>query len=111
MSTIDAGSDHEFNRTFVIQENDQNSLKGLLWMSAGNGLCVTAFALSAGTAGLIGLTALSGLAGQDAPVSFGKMLGISAAAGMIDYLAVQFTGYCYSNAFHHYGPQFQITRK
>jgi hypothetical protein len=108
---VNVASNHEFNHRYMIQQKDQNSLMGLFWVSAGCSLTVTSLCLTGGTIALIGLTALSGMAGKEAPISFGNMLMFSAAAGLVDYLAVNFTGYCFSNAIYHYGPEFEIVRR
>lgn len=122
-----ASSDSEFNQVFVIQQNEQDSRKGVFWMATGSCFTVISAASTVGTVSLIGLTALLGLGGMDAfnafssklpvslsemlPTSLGRMFAISATAGIADYLAIRITGYCFSNALYHFGPEFEIVRK
>jgi hypothetical protein len=106
------------NYSYFIQKNDQNSLKGILWASGATLLTGSSLILTAGTVTLVSITALTSagtlmndwLRNSIGAVSVPLMVGVSAGAVAVDYLAIKFTGYCMANAIHHVGPEFQIVR-
>ena len=104
---------------YHVQKNDQNSLKGLVWWTGGNVLSLGALTLTAATVAGVGAAALStlGIMVNDyARNSLGGVTvpmigGLAFSAVVLDYLAVKFTAYCFSNAIHHLGPEYQILKQ
>lgn len=89
---------------FAIVKHSQSNLKGLLWATASAGLSGAALTLTAGTIVVVGASVAGTAIAGPAP------LVIAAAAITVDYFAVKFTGYCFSNSIHHFGPEYQIIR-
>ena len=50
---------NDSNNTYFIQKNEQNSLKGVLWMGTGAALTTVSISLTISTIGLVGATALA----------------------------------------------------
>ena len=104
------------NNAYFVQKNQQNSLKGLLWGTSGAVLTTGALALTAATVAGVGVAAMTALGvavNDSARNSVGGfavpgILALAAGASAVDYVAVKFTGFCYSNAIHHLGPQYEI---
>lgn len=98
---------------YYIQKNSQNSLKGLLWQTGGSTLIGASLLLTIGTVVLVGTTAFStnSLGTSLGQVIVPALIGASIAVCAVDYIAVKFTGYCFSNAIHHMGPEFEIIRQ
>lgn len=107
------------NSSFFIQKNEQNSLKGLIWGTVGGSLTGIALGLTAVTAASIAGTALAsmGILTNDslrnsvASLSIPAMVTLTGTATLATVFAVKFTGFCYSNAIHHLGPEYQIIRR
>jgi hypothetical protein len=101
-----------FNPSFQIQQNEQNSLKGVLWVSAGSSLTAASLSLTAASAGALALTTLAVLSGSESTYfTPAKMLALTLATGAVNYISVKFTGFCFSNAIHHFGPEYTIIRQ
>lgn len=105
MNIVGFVSGDSSNSNFAIVENHQNNLKGLLWVSAGAGLTAGSLGLTVATVAVVAGSTLG-----SAFVGPGPAIVLGGAAILVDYFAVKFTGYCYSNALHHFGPEYQITR-
>lgn len=102
---------------YSIQKNNQNSLKGLLWGTGGASLTVGALGLTAFTVASVAATTLASMGilindfarnsiGAGVPV----MVALTAAAVLVDYIAIKFTGYCFSNSIYHLGPECQVVK-
>ena len=110
--------DNEGKYSYYIQKNEQNSLKGLLWGTGGSLLTAGSLSLTVATIGgvIAAAFASAGILTNDysrnsiGGVTVPAIMGLATAAVIVDYLAVKFTGYCFSNAMHHLGPQYQIVR-
>lgn len=94
-----------------IQQNQQNSLKGLLWYFAATLLASGALVLIIATCAAI-LASLGLLTGEYAHDTLAPSTFILLPlAILVTYLAVKLTGYCFRNTIYHYGPRFQIVSK
>lgn len=106
------------NNSYFVQKNNQNNLKGLLWGTGGAVLTGTSLSLTAATVGIVTATALSSagilvndnLRNSAFGTSVPAMIAFAAAAVIVDSFALKFTGYCFNNAIHHLGPEFQIVK-
>jgi putative exporter of polyketide antibiotics len=94
-----------------IQQNQQNSLKGLLWYLVASLLASVAFTLIIVTCAAI-LASLGILTGEYARETLAPSTFILVPVAIIvTYIAVKLAGYCFRNMIYHYGPKFQIVTK
>jgi len=98
---------------YAIQENNQKALRGLLWGGLGATLITGTLLINAATIAAIVATVFSaiGLIAGLPKYVFPGMLALSLVSLAVDYIAIRFTSFCFSNAIYHLGPQFQIVRK
>jgi hypothetical protein len=94
------------NNNFAIVKNNQSNLKGLIWMSAGAGLTTGALVLTAATVAVVAGAIVGSAATGPVPAII-----IAGTAIAVDYMAIKFTGNCFSNAIHHFGNEYQIIRE
>ena len=111
MSRINISGENQF----IIQKNDQNALKGLLWGVGGVSLVGGTLTLTAATIAGVSAAVLAsmGILIQDSArnsigASVPVLLSLSAAAILVDYLAIKVTGYCLSNSIYHLGSEYKV---
>lgn len=93
-----------------IQKNEQNNLKGLAWQVGGELIAGAVLALTTVT-GAAALASLGVLASDHRRNEFAPFLAVLVPVSVgASYLSVKFTGYCFSNAIYHLGPEYQLAK-
>jgi|GEM_PF-3268062 len=100
-------------RGYKVQESHKRTLRGLLWGSLGTAMTAVIGTINTLAVLSIGATALSAL-GMRLGSDFGTfpvLATLTVVALVVDYLTISFTGYCFSNALYHFGPNFTLVKR